>query len=336
MKREEANSFRPIFKRYDRNPILKSSDWPYPANTVFNAGAALVDNGTLLLVRVEDHRGMSHLTVARSKDGFTDWKIDPSPSFVPDHHKYPEELYGIEDPRVVWLEELNQWAITFTAYSHGGPLVAMACTKDFRTFERLGPVMPPDDKDAALFPRRFDGRWVMIHRPSAALFGGRVHMWISYSPDLKHWGDHHIVLRSREGGWWDANKIGLSPPPLETPEGWLILYHGVRNTPAGVLYRLGLALLDLEDPRKVRRRSDEWIFAPEEPYERTGDVSDVVFPCGWTHDPKTGRVHMYYGCADTSIAVATATMKDLLDFVLHCCPEPPHQNLKKLSAKGYV
>jgi predicted GH43/DUF377 family glycosyl hydrolase len=330
-----SNSFRPVFKRYHGNPILSAADWPYPANTVFNAGAALVDGETLLLVRVEDHRGMSHLTVARSKDGLTEWRIDEQPTFVPDHHKHPEELYGVEDPRIVWLEELKQWAITFTAYSHGGPLVSMAITQDFKSFERLGPVMPPDDKDAALFPRRFDGRWVMIHRPST-VFTGRVHMWVSYSPDLKHWGDHHIVLRSREGGWWDANKIGLSPPPLETPEGWLVLYHGVRNTPAGVLYRLGLALLDLEDPRKVRRRSDEWIFAPEQPYERTGDVSDVVFPCGWTHDPKTDRINMYYGCADTSMAVASADMKDLLAFVMQCCPEPPPQNLKVLNAKGYA
>ena len=290
---------------------------------------------TLLLVRVEDHRGMSHLTVARSRDGLSDWKIEPRPTLVPDPDHFPEELYGIEDPRIVRLDELKEWAITYTAYSHGGPLVSIACTKDFKKFNRIGPVMPPEDKDAALFPCRFSGRWAMIHRPSTSFFQGRVHMWISFSPDLRHWGDHQILLRSRDGGWWDANKIGLSPPPLETAEGWLILYHGVRHTPAGDLYRLGLALLDLDDPRKVLRRSDDWVFAPMEPYERMGDVSDVVFPCGWTHDVTTGTIHMYYGCADTAIAVATANVNELLRFVLECCPEPHPHELQGTRKRGY-
>ncbi|MFB3926251.1 MAG: glycosidase [Syntrophales bacterium] len=317
-----VQSFRPYFRRHPDNPILTTIDWPYPANSVFNAGATTVGGETLLLARVEDHRGISHLTAARSRDGVAGWKIDPAPSLMPDPGRYPEELYGIEDPRIVLLEESRKWVIAYTAYSHGGPLVALACTTDFKNYERLGPVMPPEDKDAALFPRKFDGRWAMIHRPSTAFFAGRVHMWISFSPDLKHWGDHKILLRSREGGWWDANKIGLSAPPMETPEGWLILYHGVRQTPAGSLYRLGLALLDLENPLKVRRRSNEWIFAPMEPYERTGDVGDVVFPCGWIHDKEKGIIRMYYGCADTSIGLATADFKELLDYILYCCPEP--------------
>ena len=137
----------------------------------------------------------------------------------------------------------------------------------------------------------------MIHRPVSAGSSG-AHIWLSFSPDLTHWGDHHILLHARRGAWWDANKIGLSPPPLETPEGWLLLYHGVRHTPGGCLYRLGLALLDLEDPCRVLRRSDEWIFAPEMPYERQGDVNGVVFPCGWVLD-RGGTIRMYYGGADS-------------------------------------
>ncbi|MFO7287484.1 MAG: glycosidase, partial [Gammaproteobacteria bacterium] len=215
-----------------------------------------------------------------------------------------------------------RWVIAYTAFSRGGPLVSLAATEDFKSFERLGAVMTPEDKDAALFPERIGGRWALIHRPvpAGALSLG-AHIWISFSPDLKHWGDHEILLRARQGGWWDANKIGLSPPPLKTDEGWLICYHGVRTTAAGCLYRLGLALLDLEDPRKVIRRSSEWVFAPRESYERAGDVSDVVFPCGWTL--VDGEIRMYYGCADTSIGLATANLSDLLDWLrAHDSPYP--------------
>jgi len=304
-----------LFERHPRNPILDASMLPYRANSVFNAAAAIVDNETLLLLRVEDCRGISHLTVARSSNGIDNWRIDPKPALMPSPDRYPEEIWGIEDPRVIWLEEKEEWAVTYTAYSRGGPLVSLACTKNFRDFQRMGPVMPPEDKDAALFPRRFGGRWAMIHRPSTAFFAGRVHMWLSFSPDLKHWGDHQILIEAREGAWWDANKIGLSTPPMETEEGWLILYHGVRQTASGCLYRLGLALLDLEDPRKVLRRGDSWVFGPEQTFERIGDVGDVVFPCGWILDEDTRQVRMYYGAADTCICLATAKLRDLLDYL---------------------
>jgi predicted GH43/DUF377 family glycosyl hydrolase len=287
---------------------------------VFNAGACQVGKETILLVRVEDRRGHSHLTVARSDDGVSNWRIDASPSFAPDPTDFPEEAWGVEDPRLTWVEERNEWIIAYTAYSSSGPLVSLATTKDFRTFTRLGPAMPPEDKDAAIFPRRFGNRYAMIHRPVSTGSSG-AHIWLSFSPDLTHWGDHHVLLHARRGSWWDANKIGLSPPPLETPDGWLVLYHGVRHTPGGCLYRLGLALLELEDPRFVLRRSDEWIFAPEMPYERQGDVNGVVFPCGWIFDKAGGTIRVYYGGADTCIALATVTLTDVLDF-LHGCPAP--------------
>src|ERR1043166_3588066 len=216
-----------LFERHAANPILTARDWPYPAHTVFNAGACQVGDETVLLVRVED-------------------------------------------PRLTWVEDRNEWIIAYTAYSPSGPLVSLASTKDFISYSRLGPVMPPEDKDAAIFPRRFGNRYAMIHRPVSAGSSG-AHIWLSFSPDLIHWGRHHVLLYARRGAWWDANKIGLSPPPLEPAAGWLLLYHGVRHTGSGCLYRLGLALLDLEDPRKVLRRSDEWVFAPELPYERHRD-----------------------------------------------------------------
>jgi predicted GH43/DUF377 family glycosyl hydrolase len=310
------NRFRELFRRHINNPILTVADWPYPANSVFNAAATLLPNGeTLLLVRVEDRRGISHMTVARSQDGITNWQIDPQPTLMPDPDNYPEEIWGIEDPRITWVPELEHYVVVYTAYSTSGPLVALASTRDFQNFERRGAVMPPDDKDAALFPRRFNGRWVMLHRPIAGYPVTRANIWLSYSPDLKHWGDHSVVLEARRGAWWDANKIGLSPPPIETAEGWLLIYHGVRVTAGGCLYRLGLALLDLEQPWRVLYRGDEWVFGPDEPYERTGDVGDVVFPCGTVHNPVTGEVRVYYGAADTSMALATGNINDWLDWL---------------------
>jgi predicted GH43/DUF377 family glycosyl hydrolase len=309
-------TFKELFHRYEKNPILTARDWPYPANTVFNAGAVRLPSGeTLLLVRVEDRRGISHLTAARSKNGLTDWIIDEKPTLLPDPDNYPEEIWGIEDPRITWIEELDKYAVVYTSYSTSGPLVSLALTRDFREFERHGAIMPPEDKDAALFPRRFGGRWALIHRPMSNYPAVKANIWISFSPDLKHWGDHCVLLEARRGAWWDANKIGLSPPPIETSEGWLIIYHGVRVTPAGCLYRLGLALLDLENPRKVIARGDEWVFGPHEPYERTGDVGDVVFPCGVVLDEPSNKVFLYYGAADTSIALATADLTELIDWL---------------------
>jgi predicted GH43/DUF377 family glycosyl hydrolase len=186
-------------------------------------------------------------------------------------------------------------------------------SRDFTEVRRMGPVMPPDDKDAALFPRRFHGRWAMIHRPSAVR--GFAHIWLSYSPDLIHWGDHQLLLEARDGAWWDAGKIGLGPPPLETAEGWLLCYHGVHATSSGPIYRVGLALLDLEDPRRVLRRTDEWVLAPTEPYERSGDVNKVVFPTGWVVDPVTQRLSIYYGAGDSVIARVSTTLPEVLSML---------------------
>jgi len=308
--------FRRLFQRYPENPILTASAWPYAANSVFNPGATRLQNGeTLLLARVEDRRGVSHFTAARSADGITNWRVDPVPTMPPLPDEHPEELWGIEDPRITWLAEIERYAITYTAFSRNGPLVALALTADFHTFERRGPLMPPEDKDAALFPRRFGGRWALIHRPVPNSWGSKANIWLSFSPDLRHWGDHRMLLEARDGAYWDAGKIGLSPPPIETAEGWLIIYHGVRHTPAGAIYRLGLALLDRDDPRIVLRRGVEWVLGPEEPYELTGDVANVVFPCGVVLDEAGSEVRMYYGAADTSIALATAKVADLLDWL---------------------
>ena len=304
------NQHLELFNRDPDNPILTAIDWPYAVNSVFNPGATLLPDGTtLLLCRVEDRRGHSHLTVARSDNGIDNWQIDSCPTFPADPVNFPEELWGIEDPRITYVEELKKYAVVYTAYTRDGPGVSLALTEDFSQFERLGVIMAPEDKDAALLPHRIDGQWALIHRPVSA---PRAHMWISFSENLCHWGGHKLMLEARRGAWWDANKIGLSPPPLLTPKGWLVIYHGVRQTAAGAIYRLGLALFDLMQPEVCLKRGDEWIFGPEETYERRGDVDNVVFPCGTTVAPDGDTVRLYYGAADTSIAMATGSIQAML------------------------
>ncbi|MGC1361813.1 MAG: glycosidase [Silvibacterium sp.] len=302
-----------LLTRYAGNPILSGKDWPYAVNSVFNAAATRVADGdTLLLCRVEDRRGLSHLCAARSANGIDGWRIDPQPTLMPNPKEYPEELWGIEDPRITYIPELEQYAVAYTSFARGGPGVSLALTKDFKSFERYGVIMPPEDKDAALLPRRIGGYWALIHRPVTTL---GAHMWISYSPDLRHWGSHKVMLEARRGGWWDANKIGLCSPPIETEKGWLVLYHGVRTTASGSIYRLGLALFDLERPDVCLQRGDSWMFGPEAPYERGGDVSDVVFPCGQTIGADGDTINLYYGAADSCMALATGSIRCLLSWL---------------------
>lgn len=305
-----------LFTRYATNPIIAPDRWPYPCNASFNPGAVRHNGETLLLIRVEDMRGFSHLTFARSKDGMTDWQIDEVPTMKPDPANH-EEQWGVEDPRIVWLEEQQEYAVTYVSFSKDGPVVSLALSKDLRTFDRRGPMLPPEDKDASLFPRLINNRYVLIHRP---IIRGEAHIWIAFSPDLKYWGDHKILIPVRPG-WWDSTRVGLGPPPIETKEGWLIIYHGVRITASGSLYRVGLVLLDLDEPWKVIRRSDQWVFGPREPYERVGDVPGVTFPTGAVVDRNTGQLHMYYGAADTNVCLASAKLDDLLTFLLSC-PNP--------------
>lgn len=303
----------PLFKRFSGNPILSRQNWPYPVNSVFNAGAVkLSDGDTLLLCRVEDRSGLSHLCAARSANGIDGWRIDAQPTMIASPRNHPEEIWGIEDPRITYVPDLEQYAVAYTSFARGGPGISLALTKDFKNFERYGVIMPPEDKDAALLPRRINGYWALIHRPATTL---GAHMWISYSPDLKHWGSHKIILEARRGGWWDANKIGLCSPPIETPKGWLTIYHGVRRTASGSIYRLGLALFDLEKPEVCLQRGDSWMFGPEAPYERGGDVSDVVFPCGQTIGEDGDTIHLYYGAADSCVALATGSIRCLLTWL---------------------
>ena len=308
-----TRQYETLLHRSPSNPILTAREWPYPAHTVFNAGATLLADGTtLLLCRVEDRRGHSHLCAARSPNGVDGWVIDAEPTLRADPEHFPEELWGIEDPRITFVQELGTYVIAYTAYGRDGPGVALALTDDFRRFKRYGLVMQPDDKDAALLPRRIGKSFALVHRPIHDQGAHGAHVWISYSPDLRNWGGHKIMLTARKGAWWDANKVGLSPPLIETPRGWLMLYHGVRQTAGGCLYRLGLALFALDDPERLLARGDSWIFGPEQPYECNGDVGNVTFPCGYTVDADGDTIRVYYGAADSSVALASGSIRALL------------------------
>jgi predicted GH43/DUF377 family glycosyl hydrolase len=303
-----------LFERARGNPILTPERWPYRINAVMNAAATTVADETLLLCRVEDRRGFSHLTIARSPDGVSNWVVEDRP-FLEPSADHPEEQWGVEDPRITRIDELDAWVIAYTAFGPGGPAVALATTTDFVSVKRFGVVCAPEDKNASLLPRRVNGEFVMFHRPVSTI-GGRADVWISRSVDLHSWSAPEPVFGARPGGWWDSARIGVGPPPIETPHGWLVVYHGVRQTVAGGIYRAGLALLDLDNPAVVLKRSDEWVLSPVEDYELSGDVPGVVFPCGLIYDRRTNQLRLYYGAADCRIGLAVADYDEVMAFVM--------------------
>ncbi len=302
-----------LFQRHENNPILTVNDLPFRAIAVYNPGVAQVGDEVVLLLRVELEDGRSSLYIARSKDGVNNWDISPTPLLSPDDPDSPiaeYEAVGCEDPRVTYLEEEGKWLIAYVAVSAAGPAVALAKTSDFQSVEWRMIVLSPPNKDAALFPRRINGRWFLLHRPMA---WGTEHIWLAESPDLIHWGNPRIVLRERGGTWWDGVRVGAGNVPIETPEGWLIIYHGVKEVAGTPSYRLGLALLDLEDPGKLVARCRYPVFSPNADYERIGNGLNIVFTCGTL--VRGDEVWLYYGAADTCVGLAIGKLSDLLDAV---------------------
>lgn len=308
-------SDRELFHRHPANPILTAGEWPYPVNAVFNPAAALIDGTTLLVARAEGLNGISHLTVARSANGVDGWRVEAEPLLAPQAGVESEE-WGFEDARTVWVEELDCFVITCTAYGPAGPAVYLATTQDFSTVERHGIVVNPEDKNAAILPERVDGKWILFHRPTTGFGITQPGISLSRSSDLSSWSPPETVMEPRAGAWWDSLRIGIGPPLIKTAHGWLLIYHGVKETVAGALYRVGAALLDLEEPTRVLGRSSNWILGPRETYERTGDVPNTIFPCGLIHDLASNEIRLYYGAADTTICLATAKLDKLLATVL--------------------
>ena len=297
-----------LFDRHPSNPIIKAQDLPYTCDSVLNPAAAIDNDEVVLVMRVVDQQGSSHLTVARSTNGVDGWRFEPTPLLAPSDESLPFETYGCEDPRMVWLADRKQFVLTYTGFSPLGAGVCLATTTDFKQVERFGLVLAPNNKDAALFPRQIGGKYWMLHRPT---LGELEHVWITESSDLVHWGRPRVIIAERGGPWWDGEKVGAAAPPIETKDGWLLLYHGVKGTSHGPIYRVGLALLDLDDPSKVLKRLNRWIFGPRADYESMGFIPGVVFPTGAIL--RGDEVWMYYGAADSRIALATAKLSTLLE-----------------------
>jgi len=301
---------RDFLTRWKNNPIISLEDIPFRCNTVFNGSPVKMKDEYLLLLRVEGQQGYSFFALARSKDGYH-FKVDNKPVMMPEKtgpfSKY--ESKGIEDPRVTFLD--NVYYILFTAYSKWGPRIEIAKTDDFKKYERIALISEPGNKDGVLFPEKIMGNYARLDRPIGNQIGS---IWISYSDDLVHWG-HHKVILTPHFGFWDSFRVGASAPPIKTEEGWLEIYHGVKMTSAGPIYRIGSALLDLDDPSRVIARCDEPLLSPREYYERIGDVNNIIFPCGAIVEPR-GEIKIYYGAADTCICVATTNLDELLQRTL--------------------
>jgi predicted GH43/DUF377 family glycosyl hydrolase len=305
-----------IIERYSGNPILTKKDVPYPVETVHNAGVVKHGDRTIMIFRSHQRNGRSILGLAESEDGFH-FQVRPEPFMVPTSEgvfaRYEE--YGIEDPRICAMDD--HYLITYSAYSRHGVRIGLAQTRDFQSIERVSLITQADYRNVVLFPRKFNGRYARLDRPHSEISPWSI--WISYSPDLVHWGDSQVVMRPLQYHW-DEMKIGPGATPIETDHGWLHIYHGVFPTMGGSVYRLGVALHDLDDPAKVLSVSDEWILQPEDPWEMTGYVHNVVFTCGAVPEDD-GTVKIYWGGADTVMCVGTAKIEDLLALCLES-PRP--------------
>ncbi len=292
--------------RYAKNPVLTKNDVPFKVNSIFNPGAVKLNGEYLLLCRVEMPSGRSSFVAARSRDGYN-FKVDDKPCLTPaDHHDYLEYVeWGIEDPRIIKIED--RFLITYTGYSKLLPLVMLAETKDFKTFNIIGPISEPSNKDCAIFPEKINGLYWKMDRPSIEDIN---YIWLNKSPDLVHWGGYKFLAEPAKGTW-EADKIGGSTPPIKTKDGWLLLYHGVRGFGISSIYKIGVMLLDLNEPWKIIGKSKEPVLQPEFDYERVGDVGNVVFSNGWIVEDN-GDIKIYYSGADTNICVAETNVDSLL------------------------
>jgi predicted GH43/DUF377 family glycosyl hydrolase len=300
-----------LITRYKHNPILTKNDVPYEVATVHNAGVTKFGNEYIMLFRSHKLNGRSILGLARSRDGYH-FKVEEKPFMEPGTSGiFAEyEAFGVEDPRITCID--GEYWITYSAYSRHGVRIGLAKTTDWKTVERFSLITEADYRNVVIFPEKINGLYARLDRPHSEI--GPWSIWISYSPDLRYWGDSQLIMKP-EPYHWDEMKIGPGAPPIKTDKGWLSIYHGVFPTMDGNVYRLGVALHDLDDPAKIIGVGDNWILQPEEPYEITGYVHNVVFTCGAVPEDD-GTVKIYWGGADTVMCVGTARIDDLVDLCL--------------------
>ena len=294
--------------RFSRNPIIGRDLLP-TSNSIFNSAVVPFRGGFAGIFRCDDRKREMHLHRGLSPDG-VQWQLDEEPiawqcanaELARFEHRY--------DPRVVWLED--RYYVTWCNGYHG-PTIGVGFTFDFEEFVFLENALLPYNRNGVLFPRRVNGKYLLLNRPSDNGHTPFGDIFISQSTDLIHWGEHRFVMAPTRG--WQATKIGAGPVPIETREGWLLIYHGVLTSCNGFVYSFGAALLDLEKPWKVIYRTRPYLLNPREYYECVGDVPNVAFPCAALYDPPTGRIAIYYGGADTVTGLAFAKFDELMDFI---------------------
>lgn len=306
----------PIVTRYEGNPILTKEDIPYKVETVHNAAVAKHNGTYYMLFRSHLDHGRSIIGIAESTDGFN-FTPRPEPFMTPatDEPFAEYEAFGVEDPRLNPLEDA--FYITYSAYSQHGVRIGLAKTTDFKTIERIAFITQADYRNTVIFPEKINGSYVKLDRPHSDISPWAI--WVTYSPDLIHWGRSQIIMKPVTYHW-DEMKIGPGAPPIKTPRGYLNIYHGVYPTMDGSVYRLGVAVHDLNDPAKIKV-GDRWILTPEDPWELTGYVHNVVFTCAAVPE-EDGTVKIYWGGADKVMCAGTANIEELVDFCLDN-PRPP-------------
>lgn len=293
--------------RFTKNPIITRAAVPN-ANSIFNSAVVPFVGSFAGVFRCDDAARLMQLHAGMSQDG-VHWKIEPKRiQFRCEDEEIGHFVYGY-DPRVCWLED--RYYVTWCNGYHG-PTIGVGYTHDFKTFYQMENAFLPYNRNGVLFPRKISGHFAMLSRPSDTGHTSFGDIFYSESPDMIHWGHHRHVM-SPVGGW-QATKVGAGPTPIETSEGWLLIYHGVLTSCNGFVYSFGVALLDLEKPWKVMYRTRPYLLNPREYYECVGDVPNVAFPCAALYDPPTGRMAIYYGGADTVTCLAFAKIDELIVF----------------------
>jgi beta-1,4-mannooligosaccharide/beta-1,4-mannosyl-N-acetylglucosamine phosphorylase len=309
---ERPASDHNVVWRYGANPVIPRDLIP-DSNSIFNSAVVPYKGKFAGVFRCDDKRRNMQLYAGRSDDGIS-WNINHDRiKFVAKPGCSDPELiawdYGY-DPRVCWIED--RFYVTWCNGYHG-PTIGVAYTYDFETFTKIENSYLPFNRNGVLFPRKINGEYVMLSRPSDNGHTPFGEIYLSHSPDMEYWGKHRWVMGTKGG--WQSTKIGAGPIPIETTEGWLLIYHGVLTSCNGFVYSAGAALLDIDQPWKVIARTAPYIMSPQKDYECVGDVPNVAFPCAAMADAETGRIAMYYGAADTVTGLAFAKVDELVDFI---------------------